>query len=303
MSTDAPRWMTRALARHCDTLAEVVPRDMRIGGRGSLCPPSRVLGCGRFGCVFPTGRGDIVAKVTRDYDEAHFAIAAKRIGDWPPGIVRYHDIYLLGGSRTDVGWPIYVLWRDSARRVGALGPLELSYWGDGAQAGDLEAPRSNAPADVWVIYWIDRYWRMAREAFVAYRQSPRRRDFLVKAGKLASWADANAEWSNAVVYQVYEHETPLRRFALAVASCRQLAGKMLEYARAANVGEALLFYLDRGLFITDVHLPNLGIVDGSWAITDPGNTIILDDRWDDLDVKRILPSMQNPTPLPHIGIE
>jgi len=87
-------------------------------------------GCGLYGCVMPTGDPDVVLKLTTDVNEAKFAHLASGMGEnQPPGIVRYYEAVKVPGAKVspperDPGegpYQIYLLWREGANKVGALG--------------------------------------------------------------------------------------------------------------------------------------------------------------------------------------
>lgn len=59
-----------------------------------------------------------------------------------------------------------------------------------------------------------------------------------------------------------------------------------------TAGEALLFYMDRGIVLADVHTNNVGfVVRGNQAravVTDPGHAVFLTDKYDDLQIKPLI---------------
>lgn len=118
-----PAWVTKLLAKHFEFLEDEVPpkwlpkltqTDSR---HGRLVGAMEELGCGAYGCVLQTLDKKVVLKITTD--DTEFEFAEKIAGDLTVQVtVHYHlvaglpDMYK--GRRT------YLLWRDSADRVGEI---------------------------------------------------------------------------------------------------------------------------------------------------------------------------------------
>ena len=81
------------------------------------------LGCGNYGCVYPTESDDVVLKITSDSDESRFVIASMSLKEWPEGLVQYYQIVFLSG---DYKFPIFGLWRENALDVGNLSDTEVN---------------------------------------------------------------------------------------------------------------------------------------------------------------------------------
>jgi hypothetical protein len=95
--------------------AKLMPKPARRGPHAH-----RTLGCGWNGCVYETGKRNVVLKVTQDASEPAFVLAVRKrrgLGWWPDGFVQYQDVVQLRGS----GDSTFALWRERAYNVGALG--------------------------------------------------------------------------------------------------------------------------------------------------------------------------------------
>jgi hypothetical protein len=231
------------------------------------------FGCGRYGCVYPTGDPSVVFKMTSDRAEAAFVVAAMSIGEWPAGMVRYHDIWQLDGV-SYYNRPVYVLWRDEAENVGDLaGGISTRYqdkFGRG-QCRDF-------------VDELQYFQRIAHVARAKVQKSRNVRALLKRVDGLAPWA-----------WEYYQRAAPqhLRGaefIAVAKLQCSSLAQFMSGRHCGYLVGEALEFYLDKGLLLADVHLGNIGEVTppdfSTWelGITDPGHMVPLAPRWLEVDV-------------------
>lgn len=86
--------------------------------------------------------------------------------------------------------------------------------------------------------------------------------------------------------------------AMALALARAAAERIAE-GPMDTVGTAILFYMDRGIVLADVHTNNVGfVVRGNQAravITDPGHAVFVTDRYDDVEIADLVPRRdQNP---------
>jgi len=122
-----PAWATDVIANTYETLAEMgippawLPRLAGLQARGPQEIDAQVkeYGCGQYGCVFPTYDPGIVLKITADDTEAEFAAELSPTLERPI-CVYYHDVIRPDGAKDDKGAQIYLLWRESATKVGRL---------------------------------------------------------------------------------------------------------------------------------------------------------------------------------------
>lgn len=105
---DSRRWAPHAVRRAWGQLEAQVPEPW--------LPRDPILGCGGSGCVYATSDDDVVVKVTNDDTEIEFASAFA--GQLSSICVMYHRAF----KTLDVqdGRPVWILWRESANRVGEL---------------------------------------------------------------------------------------------------------------------------------------------------------------------------------------
>jgi len=284
-------WVQKALRDDCASIEAEVAVDLLPGG-SRTCPPTKALGKGRFGCVFRTKRAGVVAKVTHDVDEAIFVAAAMSIGRWPRGVVRYYDLYRLSGL-VEGKYPVFLTWRDEACEIGMLGEIEKRQWGREAGHSHIDMPGKDDSEEVWVAYWLDRYWRVANVAYMTWQFAEDRHRVLASASANRAWAEEKTEWKHFEKPWRLDKLSPGKRFARAVILCRMLAWKLEEYPMSKALGETVLFYLKRGILLTDLLPSNIGVCDGELVITDPGNAVRVDNRWDGLVVKAF--SASNPS--------
>jgi len=128
---DNPAWSSRVLAQIYEQLEDRVgdvppqwlPRldDVRAHGKG-LSVQAHEYGCGAYGCVYPTLDPQVVLKITADDTEAQFA--AQIAPDLArPICVHYHRVLEPHGAVDQRGAQVYLLWRESAERVGEVGEV------------------------------------------------------------------------------------------------------------------------------------------------------------------------------------
>jgi hypothetical protein len=85
-------------------------------------PPVVELGTGAFGVAMPTVGGDLVLKMTTDFEEARFVHAAANLGmngTWE-GIVRTSEVFSTSKKlhQSGFGHPVFVYWREIAFEMG-----------------------------------------------------------------------------------------------------------------------------------------------------------------------------------------
>jgi hypothetical protein len=129
-----PAWVTSLLAKHFEFLEGKVPAKWlpkltkTKAKRGKLTAAMKEYGCGVYGCVLPTLDPKVVLKITTDDTEAQFA--DKLANDLTAQVtVVYHLI--AGLPEKHKGRNTYLLWRDSADRVGEINKVVEEGGGDG----------------------------------------------------------------------------------------------------------------------------------------------------------------------------
>jgi hypothetical protein len=314
---DNPPWVDTLLTENWSELSHAVEPDLLpltvTSGKRVLkrrIAPGAEYGCGHYGCVMATSRPGIVCKVTSDPTEARFVeLAWERLGrthedNWPEGIVRYHQIVKLSGSRR--GREAWMLWRDEAWNVGrawglvshAKKPLDydMRSLADGLsrlgqfkfyahQARDMieKTPRITKEAvDLWRNGGV--YDVVSENIFDEDRAWERR-------AKRDSWAAAPYVTREMKLYP----EIPFsvlglkgaRRLAANLQACDIVLQQMTNEPGLTAVGSALETFLDHGMLLADVHHNNIGqpepAAEGGhpgagirdWVITDPGHLAVL----------------------------
>jgi len=229
-------WIVAYVRAHEGELAEVVgPRRI---------PPSMdaPLGCGVFGCVYPTREPGIVMKGTFDQSEGEFvakAVAwAQEDGGFPAGIVRYDAL---------IDAPAEVPPESAGRFLRAIDGTVRAY-------------------DQLRLYLL---WR--EEAFF----EPEMAD---KVDQVFSELTPYDERMTFLHEAIVTGEPPA-----VVSELRARLELLLELEAPSRqskpVWEALRYYTERGLLITDLHDENLGLVYRDFVpvcvITDPGRVLTL----------------------------
>jgi hypothetical protein len=108
-------------------------RLAKVAGQKRMPPPGELspLGCGVYGCVYPTQTPGLVLKATYDQSEGTFVGKAIALGEFPAGIVRYELLIdedaeeegrtgwrygrqMLGPRLSPDELRLYLLWREEA---------------------------------------------------------------------------------------------------------------------------------------------------------------------------------------------
>ncbi len=152
-----PAWVTSLLAKHFEFMEEQVPAkwlpklSKTKAKRGKFTAAMKEYGCGAYGCVLPTLDKKVVLKITTDDTEYQFA--EQLAGELAAQVtVDYHLV--AGLPEKHRGRWTYLLWRDSAERVGELDKVVAEEGRDG------EA----------VEVYIDTQHKAAQKAYVALMQ-------------------------------------------------------------------------------------------------------------------------------------
>jgi hypothetical protein len=118
-----PAWVTNILSRHYEALEESIPAmwlpklTQAQGFRGKIVATMKELGCGSYGCAIPSLDPNVILKITTDDTEAQFAHElANNLS--APIVVKYHQAFSLPDKYK--GRSVYLLWRDSAERIGEV---------------------------------------------------------------------------------------------------------------------------------------------------------------------------------------
>lgn len=250
-------------------------------GKLTLDPP---LGCGHYGCVYATPSTDntplsadpaVVCKVSSDLSEVNFVRLAMQ-WPWPEGIVRYHAVLDVPGSHRKRS--IAVIWREGADEVGKHLP-----------GRDDHEKRIRKEFDDYHLAYLTaaRYLReqAAKPAWAKH---------LKDAEGYSHWAYREVIWQDGINWdhEIYRRKPDdafffmkrlliEQRIASAIRICQTSFQLMGSTNYAYHVGEALSFYLAKGVLLADVHLGNIGRVyreehdaEGLQVITDPGHAIV-----------------------------
>jgi hypothetical protein len=236
---------------------------VRLAGP-SLIPAegTKAFGAGAWGCVWPTPTPEVAFKLTLDHREATFVAAAQALGAWPRGIVRHYAVVCTEHHlyRRNV----FALWRERAE-VATFSP---DRW-PGVVVADARRFAETLKA-------------CSHCSLVAMASVERG---VTKPGpvdhKALAAILARPETTSFGTAKLFERYRGPKRLALALAAMRHYAERGIGEGFAPDVFRALLWYLDRGLVLADVHDQNVGLVrrDGGpleAVILDPGHAVVLD---------------------------
>lgn len=271
------RWTVRMLSNWWEELVAVVPPewlpvDAPKENRRRV-RRIREYGCGRYGCVYPTGQPGLVFKLTTDRSEAAFVVAAMQLSEWPEGMVRYHRIYQLEGE-SHYRRPVYALWRQEGHNVGDLGGGISERYQRRFGVSDCRS----------FVEDLRAFQKTAARVRSIVRNARRKPELLARVAELSSWARTYYRHSGPKWLRGAEH------VAVARLECESLAAFMSGNSAGYLVGQALDYYLDHGLLLADLHLGNIGelfppdFTTWELGITDPGHMVPLDAKWLDLEV-------------------
>lgn len=272
-----PEWVDQTLSRRWEKLSSLVEPSWLPVERGGVM---QEYGCGAFGCALPTGDDKIVLKITTDMSEAAFASAALAIGAFPPGIVEYYLVLGLPDRYADK--PVYLLWRQAADNVGAL-----------TRAGDLPfyyKTFGKTHVDKFDRLLWDYVLLASRLADIISDTREDRTKLLRSVRQLveAGWqpTQSQEEQIRAGVYA--DHTVPeAEKFAYWLRRSFHAARELGRSDMGPAVGEALTFYMEHGMLISDAHTGNIGElrddpsdeeddgIDFELVITDPGMMVPL----------------------------
>lgn len=281
MSLGKTAWVDKNLRQYWDKIGDEVSPDLLP----RLEPHEKFYveeyGCGHYGCVMPTNRPGIVAKLTSDPTEAYFVAAALQIGEFPEGIVRYTRIFQLEGA-SHRKRPLFVLWREEAHDIGFLMGRTANYRFETDLLDDYERRARREFENLLVSFKNN-----AAKVRMILERSTSREKTLAQAKELEQWAYESFSRGTA------SHLKGAHAVAMGLRVCEVTAEEMENTYLADLVGGAFTFYLEHGLLLADVHYMNVGKVDrpdyqnGAIVITDPGHAVALDPKWDQIPIEAL----------------
>ena len=279
----APPWVARATRTAWDRLAEVAPD-------GAMPPPGNLrrleeLGCGHYGCVLPTTDARWVFKLTSDLSEAHFVAMALRFaerdGAWPLGLTRYSGVWALPGVAYRTR-QVFALWRERAEVVGIWRVESALNYTDSWAYDATEymefyelLQRFTSAADVLRRLVAGRHPKVVAAGVDAWRNDPS----VYRAGVELLWS-SSMDAGNAL-----RQRGPLPHRIGVVLQYLESIGQQMENTPYADaIGALFTDYLERGVVLADVHGGNVGLMDGTILVTDPGHAVILEPELEAIQV-------------------
>jgi hypothetical protein len=278
-AADNPLWATRALALDWAMLSDLVedPAWMpaltkaHASRKGELVAQMETLGCGVYGCVLETGDPQVVLKLTTDDSEVAFAteVLPGAPAEAQAGVVRYLESAPLHAQHK--GHEVVALWRQSAEHVGKLLDPKVT-----PSKGDRKALEA----------LIHRQWSIAQVGLRTIIEADDAGELYEEAmDSRGAWTPPSDSGLDDVLGDLDDMDDDADRLASALMYFREACEMMARSGTVLEgVGRALLAFLDRGVFVADVHDGNLGQVTDEhgeqvWVITDPGNTVVLPGPW------------------------
>lgn len=255
----ATPWVDRNLRTFWDRIEDIVGRTWMPEMDGAKAVE---YGCGSYGCVMPTqGDPDTVCKLTTDETEAFFVGQAIELGDWDEahGIVEYKRILKL--PVTHKSRDVYVLWRESVEDVGLF---KDPYMRDHRRRAVLNALDGVKAAATVVRTMYKR--AQSRDAWL---------DTLSRANGFEEWAWQNVSHDTDMLHGWASLFRGPQKLALALRAYH-LHAELAQHTDGPDaIGQALGFYLERGIVLADVHGNNVGLRTDTdtWIITDPGHAV------------------------------
>jgi len=270
---DNPAWADKILVRNKALIEkEASEAGFLTPGRYGETKTFEELGCGLYGCVYPTkGGSKVVFKITSDPDEIRFVKSAMAIGEWPEGIVRYYKMVPLSGSFRKR--PVVGIWREGAVQVG------LPHFG------------RVATTDEFMLRKAHRLLLTFRDLASMVRNYAKRASKSIRNLRLGEQPDFDESLFIGNMYQenilvLAEMRKGRERARYAIHACKFAAELMVNEEMTYYIGEALLFYMAHGILLADVHNENVGQVkreenwnEPIWVITDPGHAVAIPPVW------------------------
>ncbi len=283
MNLGKTAWVDRNLQAAWPRIARAVPEswmpraNIPEGRKKKLTVEE--LGCGNYGCVMPTGKDNLICKITSDESEAHFIFAYLKLPKPEGGIVHYEKILQLTGQ-VHKNRPLFVLWREAAYEVGFMQNLYAAGYSKhfGTDEYELRSLREGEK----LIFKFLQAGRVVRDTMLrAYKSQVERQPPEARTEAYATLLDS--------VWRAFENADPesnpkyykgVQRAAILLRQCYGTAMEMANTYMVDQVGSAMGAYIDHGILLADVHLANIGKnADGQIIITDPGHAIAFHPRW------------------------
>jgi hypothetical protein len=223
-------------------------------------------GSGHYGSVLPTRDPQVVLKVTSDPAEAQFVAYASSIGSFPEGLVKYFRIVELPGSFRSRS--IFAIWREAAHHVG------LYVYGN--QVPELLNVDKRTATEG--REYLRRFKDTGHEVFMWLKKHPGSLAQIQQSAETVDYDDVSEFVTQGKISPRFRGA---QKIALFYAALEPMTEWMYNTDDITYVGQALGFYLERGVLLADVHANNVGLVDrpgfnGPIAvITDPGHAVFL----------------------------
>lgn len=259
-----PEWTDDILYRFCEpirSVAEAHGLPAPLLKRNCMIEQRSEIGAGDYGVVWTTEDTEVAFKLTTDSTEAHFiqtAINLRKEGiSDPAGLIDYRAIFSVPVKHD--GFDVFAIWREKAEHVGL--PCDVS-----EKEEDM----------VSFISLLSNFYKASDAAFFAAFEE---QNVSENEDRYFNWIEERVGLAN----RIFKGETGLYEssFAKTLAKCYRIAIDMENSGEAGRyVGEALKTYMENGMLLCDIHANNVGLVDRGkcrsiWAITDPGNVLLL----------------------------
>ena len=246
-------------------------------GRGKLVE----YGSGRYGVVLPTHDARVVLKLTTDRSEAMAAAWLAKQKRPIRGIVRYHAVLELPAKHR--GRTIYALWREEAEYVGAVRYYARSKGQTARYLVEqklLSTTTSTAQSVVQRMISnpraVETYRREAREGYdrALGVTTKRMAEEFFRLDRMRTGRGVTASVERVV-----------------------LGARLLTHGKIlAPTGRAILDGFKRGVFFSDIHDGNIGIVERRGrelaVITDPGNAIPMSKKFTGIKIERLTENIE-----------
>ena len=277
-----------------DNRNEIGEALCRVGSRFGACPnlerfeivPSP-LGCGYFGCVYPTQDPEIVMKITTDPSEASFA--ATRVGIVSPsgGIARYYAGYRIPGLHYLRGEPdydsdfgvkerVFVLWRESADPAGLRIPSQTARARGIMRSTTL---RAKGFSENEVFEAFEEFQEISFAYFRDAKDLTRSYYAAEATGTKSAWKEKMRTLANLVgekgpdfVKNEFSYDPTNNPFCGILETVMRFSASPV----GKELGDFLgLQLIEKHFFLADVRLANMGMVPSSRgpALIDPGLAI------------------------------
>lgn len=215
-----------------------------VQGAKLLAPDVVEYGCGKYGCVYPTSNPDVVLKLTTDRNEAVFAQFVINNKYFPPGIVKYYKAAKVGKIFCGEIYTGHLKGRKGSGLPTVEGETVYALWREAADnVGDTAG------------------WRGLEKYAYAVSSSHH------KIGPNIAKTLANL--------------CKGRKYKSLILQGLEVISTMFD-TENEDVAKAILYYLEKGVWIRDVNAHNVGEVKRGKktivAITDPGNVYFMTKR-------------------------